>query len=159
MQSVRWNFIFLLQNLALSGSQNFGIPVVSDDCLWWLRSVKIKHYLLQKVNRASSHKEGGTEEAEVGGWQQNKEEYDVETEHIVEYKKGPNNAWKAQGRPQQATLFLVSKYFVWKIASQMILLSTADIRDCLHMMLQLELLDTVPYVLIEPQLCSETILW
>ena len=87
---------------------------MSEDGLWWLRSVKIKHYILQKVNRASSHKEGGTEEAEVGGWQQNEEEYDVETEHIVEYKKGPNNAWKAQGRPQQATLFLVSKYFVWK---------------------------------------------
>ena len=40
---------------------------------------------------------------------------------------------------------------------QMMLLSTADIKDCLWMALSLELLITAPYVLIELQLCSEAI--
>ena len=43
---------------------------------------------------------------------------------------------------------------------QIMLLSTAesDIKDCLLMALSEELLNIAPYVLIEPELCSEAIL-
>ena len=42
---------------------------------------------------------------------------------------------------------------------QMMLSSSADIKESLQIALSLELLKTAPYVLIEPQLCSEVILW